>query len=95
MKLLKIFLSRIFIFGLLIFLQIVWIILITRSVLSNFHWLNPALKILSMLVVLWLVNKDENSSYKISWIILILVFPVFGGLLYLMIGNKQPSHRIQ
>lgn len=95
MKLLKIFLSRIFIFGLLIFLQIVWIILITRSVLSNFHWLNPALKILSMLVVLWLVNKDENSSYKISWIILILVFPVFGGLLYLMIGNKQPSHRIR
>ena len=56
MKLLKIFLSRIFIFGLLIFLQIVWIVLITRSVLSNFHWLNPALKILSMLVVLWLVK---------------------------------------
>lgn len=95
MKLLKIFLSRIFIFGLLILLQMIWIILITSSVLSNFHWLNPTLTLLSMVVVLWLVNKDENPSYKISWIILILVFPVFGGLLYLMIGNKKPSHRIR
>lgn len=95
MKLLKIFLSRVFIFGVLILLQVIWIVLITSSVLSNFHWLNPALSVLSMLVVLWLVNKDENPSYKISWIILILVFPVFGGLLYLMIGNKKPSHRIR
>ena len=42
----------------------------TSSVLASYQWLNTALKVLSMAVVLWLVNKDENSSYKLSWIIL-------------------------
>ena len=95
MKLLKVFISRIFIFGMLIILQMIWIVLMTSSVLASYQWLNTALKVLSMAVVLWLVNKDENSSYKLSWIILILVFPVFGGLLYLMIGNKKPSRRLR
>ena len=85
MKLLKIFLSRIFIFGLLIILQAIWIVLFTSTVLASYYWLKPVLFIMSMLVVLWLVNKDENPSYKISWIILILIIPVFGGILYLMI----------
>ncbi|MBS5112089.1 MAG: cardiolipin synthase [Coprobacillus cateniformis] len=95
MKLLKVFISRIFIFGMLIILQMIWIVLMTSSVLASYQWLNTALKVLSMAVVLWLVNKDENSSYKLSWIILIMVFPVFGGLLYLMIGNKKPSRRLR
>ncbi len=95
MKLLKIFLSRIFIFGLLIILQAIWIVLFTSTVLASYYWLKPVLFIMSMLVVLWLVNKDENPSYKISWIILILIIPVFGGLLYLMIGNKKPSRKIR
>lgn len=95
MKLFKIFLNRIFIFGFLMVLQIIWIVLFTTTVLASYHWLQPVLSLVSMLVVLWLVNKDENPAYKISWIILILVFPVFGGLLYLMIGNKKPSHRIR
>lgn len=95
MKFLKIFLNRIFVFGLLMLLQVIWIIMITSSLLSSYRWLQTILTIVSMLVVLWLVNKEENSAYKISWIILILVFPVFGGLLYLMIGNKKPSKRLK
>lgn len=95
MKILKIFLSRIFIFGLLIFLQVIWIVLFASTLLDSYHWLKSILPIISMLVVLWLVNKDENSAYKISWIILILIVPIFGGLLYLSIGNKKPSRRLR
>ena len=66
MKLLKVFISRIFIFGMLIILQMIWIVLMTSSVLASYQWLNTALKVLSMAVVLWLVNKDENSSYYLG-----------------------------
>ena len=95
MKLLKIFTSRIFVFGLLILLQAMWVILFTSSLLSSYAWLRPILFLMSMSIVLWLVIKDENPSYKISWIILILIFPIFGGLLYLFIGNKKPSQHLE
>lgn len=95
MKLLKIFTSRIFVFGLLILLQAMWVILFTSSLLSSYAWLRPILFLMSMGIVLWLVIKDENPSYKISWIILIFIFPIFGGLLYLFIGNKKPSQHLE
>ncbi len=95
MKLLKIFTSRIFVFGLLILLQAMWVILFTSSLLSSYAWLRPILFLMSMSIVLWLVIKDENPSYKISWIILIFIFPIFGGLLYLFIGNKKPSQHLE
>lgn len=95
MKLLKVCLSRLFIFGVLIVLQAAWIFLFTSIIVDSYQWIRPCLLIVSMLVVLWLVNKQENPSYKISWIILILIFPVFGGLLYLSIGNKKPSRKIR
>ena len=88
MKILKVLTDRIFIFGFLIFLQALGIILFTSHLFASYHWLKTLLFIFSLLIVLWLVNKDENPAYKISWIILILIFPIFGGLLYLFIGNK-------
>lgn len=95
MKLLKIFISRIFVFGVLILLQAIWIIVFASTILSSYHWLRNIFLLMSMSIVLWLVSKDENPSYKISWIILILVFPLFGGLLYLFIGNKKPSRHLR
>lgn len=95
MKILKIFLNRMFIFGVLILLQVLWLGFFTSSLLKSYVWLRPLMFVISCSVVLWLVNKDETPAYKISWIILILVFPVFGGLLYLLIGNKKPSRVIR
>lgn len=95
MKILKIFLNRIFVFGFLIILQIIWVALVGRAFWLHNPWIQPLLRAMSLIVVLWLVNKDENPSYKISWIIVILLFPMFGGLLYLLIGNKKPSRKIR
>ena len=51
--------------------------------------------VLSILVVLFIVNKEDNPAYKIAWIIPILLFPIFGGLLYLFLGNKKPTRRMR
>lgn len=94
MKIFKVLLSRIFIFGVFILLQLFWIVMMANNVIRSYHWLRFVLFVVSFLVVLWLVNKDDNPAYKISWIILILVFPLFGGMLYIFIGNKKPSRRL-
>lgn len=95
MKFLKIFLNRIFIFSICIFLQMIWIIFAGRELWTHYSWIYPLMYIISFLVVLGLVSKDENPSYKTVWIIVILLFPMFGGLLYLCIGNKKPSRKIR
>ena len=41
--------------------------------------------LLSAFVILYVVNKDENPSFKLAWIIPITVIPVFGTLLYLFL----------
>lgn len=43
--------------------------------------------------VLYLVNEDSNPAYKIAWLIPIMLFPIFGGLFYLMFGRVRPTRR--
>ncbi|MDP2790443.1 MAG: cardiolipin synthase [Rectinemataceae bacterium] len=46
---------------------------------------------LSFGVVIWILNDSSNPAYKIAWLIPILVFPVFGGILYLFFGQIRLS----
>ena len=46
---------------------------------------------LSAVVVILIATGRSKSAYKISWIILILLFPIFGGLFYLMLGRTRLS----
>ncbi len=43
----------------------------------------------SLLVVLGIVNGASNPAYKIAWIVPILLFPIFGGLFYLLLGGNH------
>ena len=47
---------------------------------------------LSAVVVIYIINKNQNPSYQLFWIIPVLVFPVFGALFYLFV-ETQPGTR--
>ncbi|MFA7377945.1 MAG: PLDc N-terminal domain-containing protein, partial [Bacilli bacterium] len=49
--------------------------------------------IISVVVVLIIIGNRSNPSYKISWLVLILIFPAFGGMLYLLFGNKKMNRK--
>ena len=93
------FFSRIFnrvtITVVLVALQVLWLLWAFWSFTAGRVWLNGALKALSILIVLYLVRKDENSAYKIGWIVLIGLLPLLGGALYLAFGNKAPAKRMR
>ena len=50
---------------------------------------------ISILVVLWIVNKKINPSYKLGWTILILCLPVLGVMLYILFGKSRIAQAIQ
>ena len=87
----RLIVNRIFITALFLLLQIGWFILCVIKLSAFSAWISIALKVLSLLIVLYIICKDDNPAYKIVWIILIMVLPIFGGLLYLFAGNKKPS----
>jgi len=63
---------------------------------SGFFYLFSAASLgLSVFVVVWILNDSKNSTFKTAWIILILVFPIFGGIFYLLFGRTRLALRMQ
>lgn len=67
-----------------------WLSEYTVAVYSGFTILGAA-------VVIYIMNEDINSSFKLAWIIPVLVIPVFGTALYifvnLQVGTKYIKKR--
>ena len=95
MKFLKLLFSRMVIVGLILALQVSWFIFALFRLGNYSNMINMIFKFISVLVVLYLINKDENPAYKIAWIIPILLVPLLGGILYLAIGNKKPVRKMR
>ena len=92
-KILRFFISRVFWFSLLIVVQIGIFAVILFNISSYSTYLYAAFVLFSLIIVIWLVAKDDNPSYKITWIILIMTLPVVVWFFYLKFGNKTLPHR--
>jgi len=79
----------------LVLLQICWLLWAFFSLTAGKVWVNAGLNVLSLFITLYLVRKDENSDYKIIWLVLIGMMPLLGGALYLAFGNKAPAKRMR
>lgn len=90
-KILNIISKRIVVAGLLILVQLIWGLSLLTKLTAYSNELNTLLLVVSLLVVLYIINKDDNPAYKLAWIIPILAFPLFGGILYLLFGDKRPT----
>jgi len=47
------------------------------------YWI---LSILSVIVSINIINKHEKAGFKLTWIFIILLFPLFGGILYIILN---------
>ncbi len=80
---------------LLLFLQFAFLIffLVSQSRVSVIiKWL---LHIISFLVALHIIAKRDKGAYKLTWVFTILVFPIFGGLLYLLFRYQTRSKKLR
>lgn len=93
-RFLKIFYSRILFTGIIFLIQVIWFAIMLTLLSRYTQWITIVFRIFSVGMGLFLLNKNENSVYKISWVLIISSLPVLGGLMYLLFGNKHPSRRI-
>lgn len=50
--------------------------------------------IFSLLLVLSLIKYSKNYSYTLPWIIILVMFPLIGSLLYIIIGRNKSNSKI-
>lgn len=86
MKLFKSLFSRTVLIGSLIMVQVVILILAIVSLSDNFIYAYIFFMIISAIMVIWIVNQSMDPTFKIPWIIVIMLLPIFGGLFYLFFG---------
>lgn len=94
-KILKFLTSRLFIVGALIAVQAAILVFFIFFLSSYFVYLYALFVLLSIVVTVYIVTKKDNPMYKLAWIIPVLLVPVFGGLLYLIFGNRNISKKMK
>ena len=67
-----------------------------------FRWLSPystvltiLLSLLGFIYLMTVIIKNDDSTYKILWLLVLLIFPLPGALLYFLFGNKKTARPIQ
>ena len=84
-------LRRIFIILPAVLLQALWLAVLLKWLAPWAAWIHFALSVLAFLFVLYLITKQDEGTYKILWLLVILSFPLPGAALYLIFGNKRTT----
>ncbi|MGN0342296.1 MAG: cardiolipin synthase [Roseburia sp.] len=81
--------GRAVVVALSVLLQVIWIVALALKLTEYYAAISTIASLLALLVALRIYGEQINSAYKLSWIILILVFPVLGLCLFLIFGNES------
>ena len=81
-------LSRIVFLALAAVLELLFIYFLFKYFNERASWIEGALRIISVIVVLEIVNYSHHLSSDMIWIIMIVISPIFGTIAYLLIGGN-------
>lgn len=88
----RILFGRTGIVALLLLIQVISLFAIFRFLESLIAYALSTLLVFSVFMVIYVINSNHNTNVKLSWIILIMALPGFGGLLYIFI-KEDIGHR--
>ena len=89
-----VFRRRVFIIT-LILVQLAFIIFLIAGTNLTFRYVDLILQGFSLVVCFYILNKKEKSAYKLTWIFLILLFPIFGGLVYAFFHTQASPYKLR
>ena len=94
-KILRFITQRVVITALLIVLQALLLFGFIWKLDNYFVYFYAGSVLLSLLITLGIINSKSNPAYKIAWLIPILLFPAFWGLVYLLFGSDRTGRYLR
>ena len=88
-KLAKLIFNRIFYVAVAMLVQLGWILMMVLRLAAYSRYIDIGLRLIGIVLVLWILNKEINPSYKLAWTMLILILPILGVVLYFVFGAFQ------
>ena len=92
-KLIRILFNRNTMFILMMLIQALFLVLTILFLSQNYVWVYAGLLALNAVLAVYISNTSENPSYKMPWFLLMLIFPLYTGLAYLLI-KTDIGHRV-
>lgn len=70
-----------------------FIFLSVTSIGEKYYIVYLLLVVLDIVLAVFITNKSEPSSYKLTWLVTISIFPLLGGISYLFVklSQRQPK----
>lgn len=91
----KMITNRIVVTSIMISLEFALLVMVFMHTIRAFNIVMTGFSLLGFLYVMYLVCKDGNASYRIGWLLLILLLPPLGTFIYMLWGDKKPSKKLQ
>lgn len=88
-KLLRFLTNKILFVGLILIAEFILVFYLAYNLSINYAIVHTILAILSFLLLLYVVNRNDNPYYRLAWAIVILTIPPFGAVLYVIFGGKK------
>jgi len=92
-KLIRVLLNRNTLFVLMVLIQAAFFVLTILFLSTHYVWVYGGLLILDVILGVYICNTAENPSYKIPWLLAMLIFPLYTGLAYLLV-KTDIGHRM-
>jgi len=73
--------------ALLVLLQVLFLAFEIYKLSSYYVYIEIVLRVISLGAVIFLLYRQSNPSVKISWIVLIMLVPILGGLVFVLFGH--------
>lgn len=92
-KLIKLFSNKAIITFFSLVAQVAIIVLLSIYALSYFWWIWFIFVFIGFCVCIYIISRDINPGYKLSWCVLILTVPIFGVSVYFFIGRQHTPRK--
>ncbi|MFA6775439.1 MAG: cardiolipin synthase [Sphaerochaetaceae bacterium] len=93
-KLLKFLTGRLFWSTVLIVAQVALISYLIYSRAGSDYVVEHVFLGISLVMTMVVISRDENPAFKIGWILIFMLFPLYGGFYYILFGNKKFSSKV-
>ena len=95
MKRFKKYINRFTLVSLALLIQILWIVIIPIHLTRSYYWLSIVFTLISIVVIAFIINKQSDPAIKLAWAVPILLFPLLGGIFYILFGSKVTTVAIK
>jgi len=93
MKILRLLFSKWSISALMFLVQVAAVVLVVVLAYQYFVWFQVISLVIGILVFFVIINKWQNTDYKIPWLFLVLALPIFGTTFYLMFAQNRAKKK--